>query len=64
MDLPEQSYIADSTYFWYYQVAMVVNEIICLLVNFRMSYLYYVKHEEEVVKKVDKEKENEENNMA
>ena len=43
---------------------MVVNEIICLLVNFRMSYLYYVKHEEEVVKKVEKEKENEENNMA
>ena len=64
MDLPEQSYIADSTYFWYLQVSMVVNEIICLLVNFRMSYLYYVKHEEEVVKKVDKEKENEENNMA
>ena len=64
MDLPEQSYIADSTYFWHLQVSMIVNEIICLLVNFRMSYLYYVKHQEEVLKKLDKDKENEENNMA
>jgi hypothetical protein len=59
MDLPEQLYIVDSTYFWYMHVAMVVNEIICLLVNLKMSYDYYVKHQEDV-KKVEEKKENDE----
>ena len=59
MDLPEQLYIVDSTYFWYMHVAMVVNEIICLLVNLKMSYDYYVKHQEDV-KKVEEKKESDE----